>query len=111
MRISDWSSDVCSSDLLALPHWLSGDKLYRVILAFALFYAVYQAEILRSGFQALSSGQEEAGNSLGLTYGQNVFLVLLPQVFKLSLPPTINQVAITFKETSDRKSTRLNSSH
>lgn len=85
---------------LALPEWLAGDKLYRVIGAFALFFASYQAENLRSGFQALSSGQEEAGKALGLSYWQNVFLVLLPQVFKLTLPPTINQIVITFKETS-----------
>ena len=84
----------------ALPQWLQGEKLYRVILFFALFFACYQAEILRSGFQSLSNGQEEAAKALGIRYRDRIFRVLLPQVIKSSLPPTINQFVVTFKETS-----------
>ncbi|MAM74844.1 MAG: amino acid ABC transporter permease [Tistrella sp.] len=84
----------------ALPGWLQGDKLYRVILVFALFFACYQAEILRSGFQALPKGQEEAAMALGLPYRDRILRVLLPQVFKAILPPTVNQLVVTFKETS-----------
>lgn len=84
----------------ALPHWLQGDKLYRVIFAFAFFFACYQAEIIRGGMQSVADGQEDAAKALGLNYLQRVMQVILPQAFRNSLPATINQVVITFKETS-----------
>jgi general L-amino acid transport system permease protein len=84
----------------ALPNWLQGDKLYRVILAFAFFFACYQAEVVRGGMQSVPAGQEEAAKALGLKYLQRVALIILPQAFRNSLPATINQVVITFKETS-----------
>jgi general L-amino acid transport system permease protein len=84
----------------ALPGWLQGDKLYRVIVAFAFFFACYQAEIIRGGMQSIPAGQEEAAKSLGLKYFQRIILIVLPQAFRNSLPSTINQVVITFKETS-----------
>lgn len=85
---------------LVVPDWLQGDKLGRVIIAFALFYACYQAEIIRAGMQSLPSGQEEAAKALGMSYRTRVFDIILPQAFRASLPATINQVVITFKETS-----------
>lgn len=83
-----------------LPDWAVGPKLYRVIAAEALFFAAYQAEIIRGGFQGVPKGQDEAARALGLTYGQRMFRILLPQAFRLALPATINQVVITFMETS-----------
>jgi len=85
---------------VALPDWLAGDKLYRVIAAFAFFFACYQAEIWRGGYQIIDKGQSEAASALGLGYWQREFLVLLPQVFRRMLPPTVNQFVITFKDTS-----------
>ncbi|MHA1566380.1 MAG: amino acid ABC transporter permease [Alphaproteobacteria bacterium] len=84
----------------ALPDWAQGDKLVRVTLAFALFFACYQAEIIRAGMQAIPPGQEEAAAALGMKYWSRVFDILLPQAFRNSLPSTINQFVITFKETS-----------
>lgn len=83
-----------------LPGWLLGDKIWRVILGFALFYAVYQAEIIRGGIQSLPGGQDEAAKALGLSYFHRVTRIILPQAFRNALPPTINQLVITFKETS-----------
>ncbi|MBN8972802.1 MAG: amino acid ABC transporter permease [Rhizobiales bacterium] len=83
-----------------LPDALVGEKLYRVIAAFSLYFACYQAEIIRSGFQAIPTGQEEAAQALGMSYRQRVAYVLLPQAFKAVLPPTVNQFVITFLETS-----------
>jgi general L-amino acid transport system permease protein len=83
-----------------LPQWLHGDKLYRVILGSALFFSVYQAEIIRGGMQGVPTGQEEAGQALGLNYWQRIGRIMLPQAFKNALPATINQFVITFKETS-----------
>jgi general L-amino acid transport system permease protein len=84
----------------ALPQWLQGDKLYRVIVGSALFFAVYQAEIIRGGMQGVPTGQGEAAMALGLSYWQRVSRILLPQAMRNALPSTINQFVIAFKETS-----------
>ena len=83
-----------------LPGWLQGDKLYRVIVGFAIFFAAYQAENIRAGLQAIPPGQDEAGKTLGLSYMQRVSRIQLPQAFRNSLPAIVNQFVITFKETS-----------
>lgn len=83
-----------------LPGWLQGDKLYRVIVGFAIFFACYQAENIRAGLQALPSGQDEAARTLGMSYWQRVSRIQLPQAFRNSLPSIVNQFVITFKETS-----------
>jgi general L-amino acid transport system permease protein len=84
----------------ALPQWLQGDKLYRVILGSALFFSAYQAEIVRGGMQGVPKGQEEAAMALGLSYWQRIGRILLPQAMRNALPATINQFVISFKETS-----------
>ncbi|OED38963.1 ABC transporter permease [Chromatiales bacterium (ex Bugula neritina AB1)] len=83
-----------------LPGWLQTDKLYRVIIGFAIFFACYQAENIRAGLQAIPTGQDEAGLTLGLNYWQRVSRLQLPQAFRNSLPAIVNQFVITFKETS-----------
>ncbi|MFT5045900.1 MAG: general L-amino acid transport system permease protein [Porticoccaceae bacterium] len=83
-----------------LPGWLMGDKLYRVIAGFAIFFACYQAENIRAGLQAIPAGQDEAGLTLGLKYWHRVNRIQLPQAFRNSLPAIVNQFVITFKETS-----------
>jgi len=84
----------------ALPQWLAGDKLYRVILGSALFFSAYQAEIVRGGMQGVPAGQEEAAMALGMSYWQRIGRIMLPQAMRNALPATINQVVISFKETS-----------
>ncbi|MEM7238381.1 MAG: amino acid ABC transporter permease [Pseudomonadota bacterium] len=85
---------------LLVPEWLQGSKLMRVVVAFAIFFAAYQAEIIRAGLQSTSLGQEEAAAALGMPYWSLVIDILLPQAFRNTLPSTINQTVITFKETS-----------
>jgi general L-amino acid transport system permease protein len=84
----------------ALPQWLQGDKLYRVMLGSALFFSAYQAEIVRGGMQGVQKGQEEAAMALGLNYWQRISRILLPQAMRNALPATVNQFVIAFKETS-----------
>ncbi len=83
-----------------LPGWMIGDKLYRVIVGYALFFACYQAEIIRGGIQSLPAGQDEAAMALGMSYWNRISYIILPQAFRNALPATINQLVITFKETS-----------
>ncbi len=83
-----------------LPDMLQGDKLYRVIAGFAIFFAAYQAENIRAGLQSIPTGQDEAGLTLGLGYWHRITRIQLPQAFRNSLPAIVNQFVITFKETS-----------
>jgi general L-amino acid transport system permease protein len=83
-----------------MPQGMSGDKLYRVVIGCAIFFAAYQAEVIRSGMQAVGRGQEEAAKALGLSYWHHVGYILMPQAFRYALPPTISQIVIAFKETS-----------
>ena len=84
----------------ALPQWLQGYKLCRVILGSALFFSAYQAEIVRGGMQGVPRGQDEAGMALGLGYRHRIGRILMPQAMRNALPATINQFVVSFKETS-----------
>lgn len=85
---------------LVLPGWLSGDKLFRVVLGFAAFFGAYQAELLRGGFQAIDKGQVEAAKALGMRYWHYQLTILIPQAFRITLPQTVNQAVAAFKDTS-----------
>ncbi len=62
------------------------------ILGLGINSGAYQAEIIRSGIQAIPSGQMEAGRSVGLTYFQTMRLVILPQALRLTIPPLGNEM-------------------
>jgi general L-amino acid transport system permease protein len=85
---------------MLLPSWMQGSTLTRAVVGFAFFFACYEAEVLRGGFQAIGRGQEEAAKSLGMTFWQYQLTVILPQVFRISLPQTMNLVVGSFKDTS-----------
>jgi polar amino acid transport system permease protein len=73
---------------------------YSALLAFALNYAAYFAEIFRGGIQSISRGQYEASKVLGLTYRQTMRRVVLPQVIKRILAPVSNETITLVKDTS-----------
>jgi general L-amino acid transport system permease protein len=79
---------------------LIGEKIYRVIIGFAFFFACYQSENIRAGLQSVPKGQREAGKALGLGYWLITGRIVLPQAFAAAMPATINQFVVTFKETS-----------
>ncbi|MGI6205226.1 MAG: amino acid ABC transporter permease [Anaerovoracaceae bacterium] len=70
------------------------------ILACGLNSGAYLAEIMRSGIQAVDKGQNEASRSLGLTSGQTMRYVILPQAFRIILPAMANEFVTLIKETS-----------
>ncbi|MGH8720051.1 MAG: ABC transporter permease subunit [Burkholderiales bacterium] len=70
------------------------------LVAFALFEAAYYSEIIRAGIQSVSKGQVSAAYALGLTYGQSMRLVVLPQAFRNMLPLILTQAIILFQDTS-----------
>jgi len=85
---------------LFMPEGVTIDKLLRAQLGIILFTAAYLAEIVRGGLQAISQGQYEAADSIGLTYWQKMRLVILPQALKVVIPPLVGQFITTFKDTS-----------
>src|SRR5438309_4954768 len=62
--------------------------------------SAYQAEIFRAGFQSVPKGQQEAAQALGLRPRQGMRHVILPQTFRLRLPPLGNEFAVPIKDTS-----------
>lgn len=70
------------------------------LLALSLNSAAYQAEIFRGGVQAISVGQIEAARSLGLTYNQGLFSVVIPQAIRNALPPYTNEFITMIKDSS-----------
>ncbi|MDT8903947.1 amino acid ABC transporter permease [Anaeroselena agilis] len=69
-------------------------------VAFVLNYAAYFAEIFRAGVQSIERGQYEGAKVLGMTYGQTMRRVILPQVIKRVLPPVSNETITLVKDTS-----------
>ena len=70
------------------------------IITFIAFEAAYFSEIMRAGIQSIPRGQVYAGQALGMTYGQNMKLVVLPQAFRNMLPVLLTQTIILFQDTS-----------
>lgn len=70
------------------------------IITFIAFEAAYFSEIVRAGIQSIARGQVNAGYALGMTYGQNMKLVILPQAFRNMLPVFLTQTIILFQDTS-----------
>lgn len=75
-------------------------KLYAVVIAFALNYAAYFAEIYRAGIESIPLGQREAAQVLGYTKSQAFFRIIMPQVIKRILPPMTNEAITLTKDTS-----------
>ncbi len=70
------------------------------VITFIAFEAAYFSEIMRAGIQSIPRGQVFAGLALGMTYGQNMKLVVLPQAFRNMLPVLLTQTIILFQDTS-----------
>lgn len=70
------------------------------VVTFIAFEAAYFSEIMRAGIQSIPRGQVHAGMALGMSYGQNMQLVVLPQAFRNMLPVLLTQTIILFQDTS-----------
>ena len=88
------------------PYYMFGitiSPMYRgvaVIIAFALNYAAYFAEIYRSGIESMPKGQYEAAKVLGYSKTATFFVIILPQVIKRILPSLTNEIITLVKDTS-----------
>ena len=75
-------------------------RLLSAFVAFSLFEASYYAEIIRAGIQSVSKGQVSAGLALGMTGGETMRLIILPQAFRRMIPLLLTQAIILFQDTS-----------
>jgi glutamate/aspartate transport system permease protein len=69
-------------------------------ITFIAFEAAYFSEIMRAGIQSIPRGQVMAGQALGMSYGQNMRLIVLPQAFRNMIPVLLTQTIILFQDTS-----------
>lgn len=76
------------------------DKSLVAIMAFGLNSGAYVSEIFRSGIMSIDNGQFEAGRSLGFSYWQTMWHIIMPQAFKNVLPALGNEFIVLLKETS-----------
>lgn len=79
---------------ISLNHFWAG------VIALTIAESAFMAEVFRGGIQAISRGQHEAAESLGLNYWQKMRLVVLPQAFRQILPPLGNQFVYILKMSS-----------
>ncbi|MCD7907020.1 MAG: amino acid ABC transporter permease, partial [Clostridium sp.] len=75
-------------------------KVFVAVLAFGINSGAYVAEIFRSGIMSIDGGQLEAGRSLGFSYWQTMWYIIMPQAFKNVLPALCNEFISLLKETS-----------
>jgi general L-amino acid transport system permease protein len=85
---------------LFLPGGVTIDRLMRAQVAFTMFASAYLAEVVRGGLQAIPRGQYEAGDAVGLSYWQKMYLIVLPQALKITIPAQVNTFIGLFKDTT-----------
>ncbi len=85
---------------LFMPVGVTIDVMVRVIIGITLFAAAYMAEVIRGGLQAIPKGQIEAAATLGLSYWQTQYKIVLPQALAMVVPSIMNNFISLFKDTS-----------
>jgi len=70
------------------------------LLGLIMVTAAYMAETLRAGIQAVPKGQTEAARSLGMSNGRTILTIVLPQAFRIVIPPLTNEFVLILKDTS-----------
>jgi polar amino acid transport system permease protein len=84
----------------SLREILTLDAMYVGIIALGLNYGAYMTEIFRAGIQSVGHGQGEAADALGMTYRKKMRRVVLPQAFRVIIPPTGNEFIAMMKDTA-----------
>jgi polar amino acid transport system permease protein len=85
---------------IALGFRVPGGVLGAAALGLGIVAAAYIAEVLRAGIQAVPKGQMEAARSLGMSYGRAMASIIIPQAFRIVIPPLTNELVLLIKDTS-----------
>jgi glutamate transport system permease protein len=79
---------------------LKGSFFTRAVIALSVYTAAFVCEVLRSGMLTIPAGQAEAARALGMTFGQNLRLVIMPQAVRAVLPPMTSVMIALLKNTA-----------
>ncbi|MFE7037507.1 amino acid ABC transporter permease [Streptomyces sp. NPDC057621] len=79
---------------------IPGGTYGKVALALGLVAAAYMAETIRAGIQAVPKGQMEAARSLGFSHARAMVSIIIPQAFRIVIPPLTNELVLLFKDSS-----------
>ncbi len=77
-----------------------GGRVGEVSLALGLVAAAYMSETFRAGIQAVPKGQLEAARSLGMSHSRAMASIVIPQAFRIIIPPLTNELVLLFKDSS-----------
>jgi len=88
-------------DSIGLPRWFGeSDPFWYGVMGLTITYGAYMAEVYRAGIEAVPYGQAEAARSLGMSQGQTMRYVIVPQAVRKVIPPLLNDFIALMKDTS-----------
>ena len=86
---------------LGIPTWFGeGSPFWYGVISLTITYGAYMAEVYRAGIEAVPQGQTEAARSLGMSHGQSMRYVVVPQAVNKVIPPLLNDFIALMKDTS-----------
>jgi len=86
---------------LGVPQWFGmTDPFWYGVMAITITYGAYMAEVYRAGIEAVPRGQMEAARSLGMSHGQAMRFVIVPQAIRKVIPPLLNDLIALMKDTA-----------
>lgn len=86
---------------IGIPQWLGeSDPFWYGVMALTLTYGAYMAEVYRAGIEAVPRGQMEAARSLGMSHGQSMRFIIVPQAIRKVIPPLLNDFIALMKDTA-----------
>jgi polar amino acid transport system permease protein len=86
---------------IAIPEWLGKPSAFWYgVMALVITYGAYMAEVYRAGIESVPAGQTEAARSLGMSHGQTMRHVIVPQAVRRVIPPLLNDLIALMKDTS-----------
>jgi polar amino acid transport system permease protein len=88
-------------EAIAVPTWFGKpSSFWYGTIALVITYGAYMAEVYRAGIEAVPAGQTEAARSLGMSHGQTMRYVIVPQAIRKVIPPLLNDLIALMKDTS-----------
>jgi polar amino acid transport system permease protein len=86
---------------IGIPNWFGQpDPFWYGVFALTITYGAYMAEVYRAGIEAVPRGQMEAARSLGMSHGQSMRFVIVPQAVRKVIPPLLNDFIALMKDTA-----------
>lgn len=79
---------------------IPGGNVGAAILGLSIVAGAYMAETIRGGIEAVPRGQTEAARSLGMSHSRTMFTIVIPQAFRIMIPPLTNEMVLLIKDTS-----------